>query len=163
MIEFTTGLLMLASVFTPATTNKIAEAGQISLESVQASAIVYETIAPIIAVATTTQPLGIAETEIIVRHYFKDTPILAEIAKCESSFRQHDKDGNVLLGRVNSDDVGVMQINLFYHGDTAEKLGYDIYTLKGNLDYAKALYGKSGDKPWVHSSKCWSKSAAGQA
>lgn len=162
MIEFTTGLLMLASAFTPATANKIAEAGEISLESAQASAIVNE-VAPFNMVATSTQPLSIAETEIVIRNYFKDTPILAEIAKCESSFRQFDKDGNVLVGKENSDDVGVMQINTFYHGDTAAKLGFDIYTLKGNLDFAKALYGKYGDKPWVHSSKCWSKSAAAQA
>ena len=159
MIEFTTGLLMLASAFSPSSAT--AEAGAISLESVQKSAIVNASIADI--GTTNTEILSTAETEIIVRNYFKDTPILAEIAKCESSFRQHDKDGNVLLGKVNSDDVGVMQINTFYHGETAEKLGYDIYTLKGNLEYAKALYGRSGDKPWVHSSKCWSKTAAAQA
>lgn len=163
MIEFTTGLLMLASAFSPASANNVAEAGTISLESIQASAIVNQTV-PFTAIATTTtEHLSIAETEIIIRNYFKDTPILAEIAKCESSFRQYDKDGNVLLGKVNSDDVGVMQINTFYHGEIAEKLGYDIYTLKGNLEYAKALYGRSGDKPWVHSSKCWSKSAIAQA
>jgi hypothetical protein len=92
-----------------------------------------------------------------VRGYFKDAPILAEIAKCESTFRQFDKNGNVLRGKVNSDDIGIMQINKYYHQIDAEKLGFDIYTLEGNLAYAKWLYGKYGDKPWVHSSPCWSK------
>ena len=33
-----------------------------------------------------------------VRAYFIETPILAEIASCESSFRQYGEDGDVLRG-----------------------------------------------------------------
>lgn len=90
-----------------------------------------------------------------IKEYFKDDPILAEIAKCESTYRQFKQNGHVIRGRVNSYDVGVMQINENYHADQAEKLGFDIYTLDGNMAYAKWLYDKEGVKPWMSSSKCW--------
>src|SRR5690606_20716583 len=51
--------------------------------------------------------------EKFVRDYFAETPILAEIARCESTFRHYDKKtGQVLKGKVDSRDTGVMQINL---------------------------------------------------
>lgn len=89
---------------------------------------------------------------------FFDAPILIEVARCESEFRQFDRDGNVIRGRVVPDDIGVMQINEYYHGDTADKLGLDIHTTEGNVAYAKYLYGKYGLKPWSASKACWSKS-----
>ena len=58
---------------------------------------------------------------------------------------------------MNSDDIGIMQINKYYHEEEAVKQGFDIYTIDGNLGYAKWLYGKYSDAPWVHSSKCWKK------
>ena len=90
-----------------------------------------------------------------VRQYFAETPILAEIAKCESKFRQVDKDGNVLRGEVNKLDVGLMQVNEYYHEKKALDLGYDLTTVNGNLAYAKYLYDKEGVTPWNSSSKCW--------
>ncbi len=90
-----------------------------------------------------------------IKDYFKDDPVLAEIAKCESTYRQFRKDGKVIRGKVNPSDVGIMQINEIYHADRAEKLGFDIYTLEGNIAYAKWLYEKEGVKPWGSSSKCW--------
>lgn len=120
-------------------------------------------------VATTSSMVSIveeAEVEIpnniglnkLVREYFSDTPLLAEIAKCESSFRQFDKNGDVLRGKVNSSDVGLMQVNEYYHGEPAKKLGFDIYSVDGNLAYAKWLYKREGGQPWKASSPCWSKS-----
>lgn len=100
------------------------------------------------------QPITV---EAYVREYFKETPILAEIAKCESTFRQFDKAGNPLKGVTNSGDIGVMQINKYYHEEDATKLGIDIYTLDGNLAFAKKLYEKYGSDPWASSSKCWKK------
>jgi len=94
-----------------------------------------------------------------VREYFSDDPILAEIAKCESTFRQYSSSGEVIKGRVNKSDVGVMQINKYYHLKQAEKLGYDLHTIEGNMAYAKALYDREGTKPWNSSSKCWGKYA----
>ncbi len=97
-------------------------------------------------------------TEQIIAEHFTDTPILKKIAACESQSRQFDETGSVLRGRVNSQDVGVMQINEKYHLKEANKLGLDIYTIEGNIDYAKHLYETQGVKPWVHSSTCWDKS-----
>ena len=95
-----------------------------------------------------------------VRKYFSDIPVMAEIAKCESRFRQHDSDGNVLRGEKNSLDRGVMQINEYFHNEDSEKLGFDILTLEGNTAYARYLFEKYGVKPWKSSGKCWGKTVA---
>ena len=96
-------------------------------------------------------------TEELVREYFADTPDLVSVAWCESHFRQFDQNGEVFRGEVNPSDVGVTQINTYYHKDTAEKLGMDLYTLEGNAKYAKYLYRKEGLTPWKASSPCWNK------
>ena len=90
-----------------------------------------------------------------VEQYFADEPILADIAWCESRVRHLDKNGEILRGKVDSDDIGVMQINTRYHADTAEELGIDLYSLNGNLSYARYLYEKQGTKPWLSSNPCW--------
>ncbi len=92
-----------------------------------------------------------------VRAYFADIPVMSKVAFCESTFRQFDKDGSVHRGVVNSKDVGVMQINEYYHLETAEKLGLDIYTIQGNVAYARYLFEKEGTTPWLSSSPCWGK------
>ncbi|MDB5266300.1 MAG: hypothetical protein JWN89_115 [Parcubacteria group bacterium] len=50
-----------------------------------------------------------------------------------------------------------MQINENYHLEDSKKLGYNIYTIEGNVAYAKYIYDKSGAKPWMSSSPCWAK------
>ena len=96
-------------------------------------------------------------TEAFIKEYFSDIPIMIRIAKCESTFKQLDKDGDVHRGKVNNADVGVMQINEKYHLDTAEEADLNIYTLKGNAAYARKLYEKEGTKPWSSSKPCWGK------
>lgn len=96
-------------------------------------------------------------TEQYVRQYFKDIPIMIQVAKCESRFRQLDDDGDIHRGEINNKDVGVMQINEFYHLDTAEKENYNIYTIEGNTAYARMLYEKQGTQPWSSSKACWGK------
>ncbi len=91
-----------------------------------------------------------------VREYFEDIPILAEVARCESHFRHEDPaTGTVITGRLNPSDIGVMQINRTYHEDTAKNMGVDIYTLGGNMAYARYLYTQYGTQPWRASSACW--------
>ena len=92
-----------------------------------------------------------------VSDYFADIPILARIALCESRDRQYDSNGNVLRGEKNKHDVGVMQINELYHLDDSTNFGADIYTIQGNVAFARHLYEKQGAKPWMSSSACWSK------
>jgi len=98
--------------------------------------------------------------EMNVRQYFKDTPILAEIAKCESQFRHIGENGEIIRGKVNKEDIGVMQINKDYHADEALKLDLDLNTLHGNMAFAKWLYEKQGTAPWQSSAGCWDKYAA---
>jgi hypothetical protein len=85
---------------------------------------------------------------------------MIEIAKCESRFRQYDKNGDVLHGEGNPLDRGVMQINEYYHDQDSSKLGYDILTLEGNTAYARVLFEKYGIKPWLSSFKCWGRTIA---
>ncbi|MSR70934.1 hypothetical protein EXS62_02745 [Candidatus Kaiserbacteria bacterium] len=111
--------------------------------------------APTISIST----MPAAQTvEEYVRDYFAETPIMIEVAKCESRFKQFDNDGGVHRGVVNDQDVGVMQINEHYHLKTAQKLGLDIYSIQGNLAYGKYLFEKEGTQPWISSSPCWKKS-----
>jgi hypothetical protein len=83
------------------------------------------------------------------------------ILSCESGGggkpKQFNSDGTVLRGRVNRSDVGAAQINEYYHLQASKRLGYDIYTLEGNIAYAKYLYDTQGTQPWSASKPCWGK------
>ncbi len=150
MIGLTTGLFMLATAAMPMTLDASTIAG--------ASTTIQSPTSTDSKSSTTTPQIALQDfktLEAYVRAYFKNTPELAEIAKCESNFRQYDDKGAILKGTVDKDDIGIMQINKYYNGDNAEKLGYDIYTIKGNLAYAKVLYDKFGTDPWQSSQKCW--------
>jgi len=141
MIELTTAIVFLAtSLYGGGTNIAIAQDVTNSTNTQSGKAIV--------------QPITL---ESYVRAYFAETPILAEIARCESTFRQLDKDGQVLRGKVNKSDLGLLQVNEYYHGEKAEDLGFDLKSVDGNLAYAKYLYDKEGTKPWSASAKCWKK------
>lgn len=90
-----------------------------------------------------------------VETYFSDIPVMIEIARCESHMRQYGSDGRVIRGEIDSDDVGVMQINTRYHKEIAKSMGLDIEKLYDNMVYARKLYEKKGTGPWVSSKKCW--------
>lgn len=111
----------------------------------------------VVAVEETKKKLDTREmtTEEYVRYYFSDIPVMAEIAKCESRFRHYGSDGEVLRGEQVSKDRGVMQINEYYHLEDSQRLGFNIYTLEGNVAYARYLYEKQGTRPWRPSAKCW--------
>jgi hypothetical protein len=94
-----------------------------------------------------------------VKTYYADEPILIDIARCESGFRQYDKDGTLIRGNVNKADIGVMQINETYHLEKAKKLGFDLESVEGNVGYARYLYESEGAAPWSASQKCWSHAA----
>ncbi len=128
MIGLTTGLFMLATAAMPMTldASTIIAPASTSTESLTSTDTKSATTPSI-------SPKDFKTLEGYVRAYYKDTPELAEIAKCESNFRQYDADGNVLKGTVDKDDIGIMQINKYYNGNNAEKLGYDIYTIGGNF------------------------------
>jgi len=99
-------------------------------------------------------------TEAIVRNYFKDVPVLIQIARCESAFRQTLSDGSILKGRVDSADTGVMQINKRYHAKNAAAMGLNLDDLYSNMAYARHLYEREGTRPWNASAPCWGKTLA---
>jgi hypothetical protein len=97
-----------------------------------------------------------ADVEGIVRSYFKDIPLLAEVARCESTFIHIDPNtDSVKRGHMNPADLGVMQINEYYHRETAERLGLELHKLEDNLAYARYLYNRDGIQPWSASKHCW--------
>lgn len=139
-LELTTAAVFLLSTFYGNPTAVIvAQPADVDMPQFQRAALVD-------------RPLTLEE---YVRAYYKDTPILTEIARCESHFRHLGANGKILRGEVAVEDVGVMQINEFYHDDRAKALGWDLHTLDGNLAYAKWLYHREGTMPWFSSSKCW--------
>lgn len=106
---------------------------------------------------TTSEPNA---TEMAVREYFRDIPVMVSIARCESRFRHTLADGSVLRGEKDRADTGVMQINTRYHNARALKLGFNLHLLEHNLAYARALYEKQGTKPWNSSALCWNRTLA---
>ena len=111
----------------------------------------------------TLKPLTEAYEAVSVEVYDWDTaqivqlpPILQKIAECESSGRHTNEDGEVIKGVINSFDTGLFQINELYHGEAAEKMGLDIFTLAGNVKYALHLFETQGTQPWSASEFCWS-------
>lgn len=106
---------------------------------------------------TTSEPNA---TEMAVREYFKDIPVLVSIARCESRFLHALADGSVLRGEKDRADTGVMQINTRYHGERTRELGLDLHLLSDNMTYARILYEKQGTKPWSASAHCWDRTLA---
>jgi hypothetical protein len=82
--------------------------------------------------------------------------VLQDISWCESSNRQFNDDGSVKHGIINPKDIGQWQINEYWNGEEAKRLGFDIYTQQGNKDMALHLYNTQGTSPWNASQPCWS-------
>lgn len=144
MIELTTGMMFLLS--------SMYGAGAISSEALDVQPFKANREDGTVSIV---REISKRELEKYLREHFADTPILIEIARCESTLVHFREDGTLMRGRVDSADVGVMQINERYHLENAKKLGLDIYTIEGNVEYAKYLYKKFGSKPWKASSPCW--------
>lgn len=90
-----------------------------------------------------------------VREYFKKNPVMIEIARCESNFRQFTDSGSVLRGGSGGEMVGVFQFFESIHTAAAAKLGHDITTLEGNLAYAEYVFQTEGSTPWNSAKSCW--------
>lgn len=97
------------------------------------------------ATTTTTTSVSVEQR---VRQYFIDTPVMVDIARCESKFRQFTDSGSVLRGGSTGGMVGVFQFYEQIHAAPARALGFDITTLEGNLGYARVVYERSGTTPW---------------
>jgi len=88
-------------------------------------------------------------------------PKLLPVCGCESGGtatstpKQFNDDGTVLHGKQNKNDIGMCQINKYWNGDDAKRLGFDIYTEEGNIKMANYLFDTQGFKPWGASRSCW--------
>lgn len=91
----------------------------------------------------------------IVEREFGTSSVMVDIARCESGFRQFDESGEPLRGHLNSQDIGVFQINEKYHLEASKRLTIDIYSLDGNIAYGRHLYESQGTRPWNWSKDCW--------
>lgn len=111
--------------------------------------------------ASTTQSVTMPASHSIeeyVREYFKDAPVMIDIARCESRFRQLDSAGRVLKNPTSS-AMGTFQIMASLHAKPAQdNLGLNIYSLEGNAAYARYLYERNGTRDWNASKHCWGKS-----
>ena len=90
-----------------------------------------------------------------VRAVFADAPVMIEIARCESKFRQFTDSGNPLRGGAGRGMVGVFQFFESIHTAPAKALGFDLTTLEGNLGYARHVYDTQGTAPWNSARTCW--------
>lgn len=78
----------------------------------------------------------------------QDFPILMKICKAESGLKQFLPNGSVVRGHVNHSDIGICQINEAINNDQARKMGYDIFTEKGNVQMAIWMFINQGTNPW---------------
>ena len=88
-------------------------------------------------------------------------PELIPICACESTGKatgtptHYDKNGNVLHGKINPQDIGMCQINEHYNGKQAESMGLNIYKEKDNIIFANYMYKTQGSQPGNWSRECW--------
>ena len=108
-----------------------------------------------LAASVTTAPRTNDGMEEYVRSYFADIPIMAEVARCESTFHQYGKNGKALHAGTNNGMIGLFQIHARIHRLEALSLGLDINTPEGNVAYARHLYEQEGMEPWYSSRACW--------
>ena len=99
-------------------------------------------------------------SESVVRSYFRDLPVMIEIARCESTFRHELADGSVLKGKIDPADTGVMQINKRYHQAQATAMDLNLEDIYHNMAYARYLYETQGTQPWSASAPCWNNTLA---
>lgn len=118
--------------------------------TVKAERVTY--IAPEEAITEPEEVLIEVETEEqkierLIREEFVDAPIMVEVARCESTFR------NVCS---TTGDCGPLQINQV-HLKTLEMLGLDRTKIEDNIEFGRILYNEQGLKPWYNSKHCWNK------
>lgn len=90
---------------------------------------------------------------------------LLPVCSCESSGSpkndpmayHYEADGvTPLIGRVNSRDRGMCQINLDAHLETTKQMDLDILgDINDYIYYSNWLYETQGLRPWRYSQHCW--------
>lgn len=107
-------------------------------------------------VVLTSQPKQAEEDTIPLIRTIPEVPIiLKKISWCESKNHQFNSDGSIYRGEINPLDTGKYQINEYWNGNEAIRLGFNIFTLEGNTKMALYLYKERGTQPWNWSKDCW--------
>lgn len=143
---------------------------KVSFEGIETETALAQGTPEIMATSTEREP----EKEVSAPTYqpkaLLDVPqVLLDIAWCESrddqsrvglNYRTRTitlEDGSTTTEKyVWSRDIGRFQINDYYHAETAKSLGFDIYTVEGNTQYALLLYNTNSTRDWNASKPCWS-------
>jgi len=118
----------------------------------------------------------------IIKPRTRSDSILVEVCRCESDggtqFANRETK-EIFYGKIDSDDVGICQINRRIHKDilahlygfTDSMTKYNIYTTRGNINFALRLReiqrdaGKSGVEEfsdWYKSRSCWERGVSPQ-
>lgn len=115
---------------------------------------------PEVLTTGTTAPYSTIDEAItsLAKKYKQDEKLARKIISCEGqAYKQIGNNKNIDKdGKVWSVDVGLWQINNYYHEANAIKMGLDIYDDYGNLEYGFILLSTQGVKPWKASQRCWS-------
>lgn len=106
---------------------------------------------------TTTATISYEETRPVKEAREVLPEVLLKIALCESGNKQFTPAGDTVRGRANRLDLGRFQINEYWNGAEAKRLGFNLYTLEGNTAMALHLYNKNGTRDWNWSKGCWSR------
>lgn len=90
---------------------------------------------------------------------------LVRVCSCESTgtpendpTKYHFESDGVtpLIGRYNSADRGMCQINMTAHSADIERLGLDIINSEEDyITFTNWLYDRDGLRPWQYSKHCW--------
>lgn len=76
--------------------------------------------------------------ELVIRT-FPDDHRMLPVAECESNLRQFNTDGSVLMGGGGGNYIGIFQIGIQWV-DLASSMEMDVYTIEGNVAFARWLY-----------------------
>ena len=82
-------------------------------------------------------------TEEQVKKYFRDIPVLVDIAQCESRFRHTGKSGSIIRGEINPYDIGVIldQLGIAVRtGHHCTQPLMDKFGIKGTVRVSLAFY-----------------------
>ena len=91
--------------------------------------------------------------DVLSSKYGQNPEIVKRIIQCQSSFNPDAVNYNAKVGK----DIGLMQINTYFHTAGSTNLGLDIYKPYDNIEYGMVLMKESGLQPWTWSEHCWKK------
>lgn len=88
------------------------------------------------------------DLKLLIQTEFPNNQRMLSVAVCESGIRHFAPiTGTILTSKTN--DLGLFQINSKTWLEKSKELGYDIYTVRGNIKMARYIYEVQGINAWV--------------